>query len=54
MKLFLKKGYMLVKGGKGSHLKLKKKGQPTIIIPGHKELSTGMEHELLKALKNVR
>ncbi len=38
MKLFLSLGYKLVSGGKGSHLKLKKKNKPTIIIPNHKEL----------------
>ncbi len=50
-KLFYQKGYELVPGGgKGSHWKLVK-GNKTIIIPNHKELSTGMEHKLMKALK---
>ncbi len=54
MKLFLGKGYELVSGGKGSHLKLKKKNNPTIIIPNHKELKTGTEHALRKILEKVR
>lgn len=54
MKLFLKKGYELVSGGKGSHLKLKKKNNPTVIIPNHKELKKGTEHALRKILEMVR
>jgi predicted RNA binding protein YcfA (HicA-like mRNA interferase family) len=54
MKLFLKQGYTLVTGGKGSHLKLKKKNNPTIIIPNHKELKKGTEHALRKILEKVR
>ncbi|MFH0898779.1 MAG: type II toxin-antitoxin system HicA family toxin [bacterium] len=54
MRLFLKKGYKLVSGGKGSHLKLKKEGNPTIIIPNHKELKKGMEHALRRILENIR
>jgi predicted RNA binding protein YcfA (HicA-like mRNA interferase family) len=54
MKLFLKKGYVLVTGGKGSHLKLKKENNPTVIIPNHKELKTGTEHALRKILNSVR
>lgn len=50
-KLFEKVGYKLVSGGKGSHMKLKKKGYPTIIIPDHKELKKGLEHALIKFLK---
>ena len=50
-KLFYKKGYELVPGGgKGSHWKLCK-GKKTVIIPDHKELSTGLEHKLRKDLK---
>ena len=53
-KLFYKAGYELVPGqGKGSHWKLKKKGCPTVIIPDHKELSTGLEHVLRKLLNEV-
>ena len=54
MKLFLKEGYVLVAGGKGSHMKLKKEGNPTAIIPNHKELKKGTEHGLRKLLKTVR
>jgi predicted RNA binding protein YcfA (HicA-like mRNA interferase family) len=54
MKLFLRKGYELVSGGKGSHLKLKKKNNPTVIIPNHRELKTGTEHALRKILEAVR
>jgi len=51
-KLFLKAGYEIVPGGKGSHIKLKKKNCPTIIIPDHKELAKGTEHALKKLLDN--
>ena len=54
MKLFCEKGYVLVAGGKGSHLKLKKKNYPTVIIPNHKELKNGTEHALRKILEMVR
>lgn len=53
-KLFQKAGYVLVPGGKGSHIKLKKKGCPTVIIPGHKELATGIEHSLMKLLNSQK
>jgi len=53
-KLFERMGYELVKGGKGSHMKLKKSGCPTVIIPDHKELSTGLEHALKKLLEQVK
>jgi hypothetical protein len=50
-KLFYDKGYELVPGGgKGSHWKLEK-GDKTVIIPNHKELSRGTEHSLRKKLK---
>ena len=49
-KLFQKAGYVIVFGGKGSHIKLKKNGSPTVIIPNHKSLSTGLEHALRKLL----
>jgi len=53
--LFLKAGYEIVPGGgKGSHIKLKKKNCPTIIIPNHKELSKGLELALRKALKAIK
>ena len=51
-KLFEKAGYKIVPGGgKGSHIKFKKKGCPTVIIPNHKELSKGLEHALMKLLE---
>jgi predicted RNA binding protein YcfA (HicA-like mRNA interferase family) len=38
-KLFQDAGYEIVDGaGKGSHIKLRKKGFPSVIIPYHKEL----------------
>ena len=53
-KLFLQAGYEIVPGGKGSHIKLKKKNCPTIIIPNHKELSKGLEHALRKMLEAIK
>ena len=53
-KLFLRAGYEIVPGGKGSHMKLKKKGFPTVIIPNHKELKKGLEHALRKLLEKVK
>jgi predicted RNA binding protein YcfA (HicA-like mRNA interferase family) len=53
-KLFQKAGYEVVPGGKGSHIKLKKKNCPTVIIPNHKELKKGMEHALRKMLDKVQ
>lgn len=52
-KLFIKAGYEIVTGGKGSHMKLKKAGFPTVIIPNHRELKTGLEHALRKTLQLV-
>lgn len=54
IKLFLKEGYEVVQGGKGSHIKLKKKGCPTVIVPGHKELKRGTEQTLLKILEKSK
>lgn len=46
-----KQGYEEVKGGgKGSHMKLRK-GNKTVIIPGHKELKKGLEMALRKQLE---
>ena len=53
-KLFMNAGYVLVQGGKGSHMKFKKAGHPTVIIPNHKELKKGLESALLKQLENVK
>lgn len=49
-KLFLRAGYEIVPGGKGSHWKLRK-GKKTVIIPEHKELKKGLEHALQKILE---
>jgi predicted RNA binding protein YcfA (HicA-like mRNA interferase family) len=38
VKAFVRAGYELVHQ-KGSHMKLRKAGQPTLIIPDHRELS---------------
>lgn len=54
-KLFLKEGYEIVPGaGKGSHMKLKKRGYPMVIIPFHRELAPKTEHKLFKQLKYVQ
>jgi len=53
-KLFLKIGYEIVSGGKGSHIKLKKHGSPTVIIPNHPELKKGTEHALRKILDYIK
>ncbi len=54
-RLFLEMGYTIVPGGgKGSHIKLKKDGCPTIIIPRHNQLTKKTEHTLRKALKLVK
>ncbi|MCX6988821.1 MAG: type II toxin-antitoxin system HicA family toxin [Chlamydiae bacterium] len=50
-KLFKKQGYEEVKGGgKGSYMKLRK-GNKTVIIPGHNELKKGLEMALRKQLE---
>ena len=44
-------GYKLTKGGKGSHIKLRAPGQPTIVLPGdRKDLSPGVIRSVAKAL----
>jgi predicted RNA binding protein YcfA (HicA-like mRNA interferase family) len=53
-KLFLKAGYEVVPGGKGSHIKLKRKNSPTVIIPNHKELKKGLELALKKLLEEIK
>ena len=53
-KLFLKQGFEVIKsGGKGSHVKLRK-GDKTVIIPGHKELKKGLEKALRKQLEEYK
>lgn len=41
VKLYQKHGYEIVKGGKGSHIKMRK-GKDTVIIPNHGELKKGL------------
>lgn len=53
-KLFQKAGYTIVPGGKGSHIKLKKKDFPTVIVPNHKELKKGLECSLRKILEKIK
>ena len=44
-------GYSLVPGGKGSHIKMKKPGSPTIIIPGNRDnVSPGAAKNILLSL----
>ena len=44
-------GYQPVSGGKGSHVKLKKPGAPTIILPGNRQvLSPGVVKHALDAI----
>jgi predicted RNA binding protein YcfA (HicA-like mRNA interferase family) len=51
VKIYRARGYSVVSGGKGSHVKLKKPGSPTMILPGNrKDLSPGV---LNNALKNL-
>jgi len=49
VKEFEKAGW-IVKGQKGSHVKLEKNGKIQI-IPMHKELKKGTEHAIRKSLK---
>lgn len=44
-------GYQAVAGGKGSHVKLKKPGSPTIILPGNRPVvSPGVVKQVLEAV----
>lgn len=53
-KLFKKNGFKEIKGGgKGSHIKLRK-GNKTVIIPGHKELKKGTEMAIKKQLEECK
>jgi predicted RNA binding protein YcfA (HicA-like mRNA interferase family) len=46
-------GYSPVSGGKGSHIKMKKRDAPTITLPGNrKDLSPGVVKSVLRALGN--
>lgn len=47
----MNEGYTLVRGGKGTHIKYKKPGAPTIIIPENRNnLSPGVARNILDAL----
>ncbi|MFZ1535845.1 MAG: hypothetical protein WAT23_00440 [Chromatiaceae bacterium] len=49
--IYQSRGYQIVPGGKGSHLKLKKSGCPAMILPGHRrELSAAVLKNALDAL----
>lgn len=49
--LYQQAGYVEVDGGKGSHVKLKKPGAPTMILPGNRgELSPGVAKTALRVL----
>ena len=51
IKLYRDAGYAEVVGGKGSHVKLKKPGAPTMILPGDRiELSPGVAKTALRVL----
>lgn len=51
VRIYESMGYRIVPGGKGSHVKLKKDGAPTMILPGNRrELSPGVLSAALKAL----
>ena len=51
VKLCGKRGYIVTPGGKGSHIKLKKVGNPTIIIPGNRDnVSPGVIKNVLASL----
>jgi len=53
IRLMITRGYHVVTGGKGSHVKLKKPGHPTMILPGNrKDLSLGVIKNALGVLGN--
>jgi predicted RNA binding protein YcfA (HicA-like mRNA interferase family) len=46
-----KHGYRVTPGGKGSHIKLKKSGSPTLIVPGNRDnVSPGVTKNILASL----
>lgn len=46
-----KHGYKVTPGGKGSHIKLKKSGSPTLIVPGNRDnVSPGVTKNILASL----
>jgi hypothetical protein len=53
IELYRDAGYEVVTGGKGSHVKLKRAGAPTMILPGNRrELSPGVAKTALRVLGN--
>jgi len=51
VRLMKAQGWTLVDGGKGSHVKLKKRDAPTITLPGNrKDLSPGVTRQVLRIL----
>jgi len=51
VKIYQQRGYQVVPGGKGSHLKLKKPGAPTMVLPGNRrDLSAAVLKNALDAL----
>jgi len=51
IKVCNKHGYMVTPGGKGSHIKLKKSGFPTLIVPGNRDnVSPGVTKNILASL----
>jgi predicted RNA binding protein YcfA (HicA-like mRNA interferase family) len=51
IKIYQNKGYQIVPGGKGSHVKLRNSRGETMILPGNrKELSIGVLNSALKSL----
>lgn len=55
IQLFDRGGYAVVRGGKGSHVKLQKRGAATMILPGDRsQLSPGVASTALKLLGKFR
>jgi predicted RNA binding protein YcfA (HicA-like mRNA interferase family) len=51
IKIFQSKGYAVVPGGKGSHVKLKNQSGETMILPGNRrEISKGLLSSVLKTV----
>jgi predicted RNA binding protein YcfA (HicA-like mRNA interferase family) len=51
IKIFQSRGYSIVPGGKGSHVKLRNTSGETMIIPGNrKDLSVGILNSALKSI----
>jgi predicted RNA binding protein YcfA (HicA-like mRNA interferase family) len=51
IKIFQSRGYSIVQGGKGSHVKLRNAVGETMIIPGNrKDLSIGVLNSALKSI----